>query len=160
MHPKYGWNGTVSRVFPLIALIALGASFHSTPGSAHPPHPILFSHFPASANLRGDVCTRSLALLNLRVLEPQWTVFHFSTIFPLWRLLRKFCQILGQTPERDEAAPRPSLFRGVCQLRLESLGKCQLPFLWSGLWSSVEQGKWCEKNQATAQHLAIAASKH
>ena len=35
MHPKYGWNGTVSRVFPLIALIALGAFFHSTPGSAH-----------------------------------------------------------------------------------------------------------------------------
>ena len=34
MHPKYGWNGTVSRVFPLIALIALGAFFHSTPGSA------------------------------------------------------------------------------------------------------------------------------
>ena len=34
VHPKYGWNGTVSRVFPLIALIALGAFFHSTPGSA------------------------------------------------------------------------------------------------------------------------------
>ena len=27
-------KGTVWRVFPLIALIALGASFHSTPGSA------------------------------------------------------------------------------------------------------------------------------
>ena len=37
MHPKYGWNGTVSRVFPLIALIALGAFFHSTPGSAQKP---------------------------------------------------------------------------------------------------------------------------
>ena len=35
MHPKYGWSGTVSREFPLIALIALGAFFHSTPGSAH-----------------------------------------------------------------------------------------------------------------------------
>ena len=35
MHPKYGWNGTVSRVFPLIALIDLGAFFHSTPGSAY-----------------------------------------------------------------------------------------------------------------------------
>ena len=34
VHPKYGWNGTVSRAFPLIALIALGAFFHSTPGSA------------------------------------------------------------------------------------------------------------------------------
>ena len=34
MHPKYGWNGTVSRVFPLIALIAPGAFCHSTPGSA------------------------------------------------------------------------------------------------------------------------------
>ena len=34
MHPKYGCNGTVSRAFPLIALIALGAFFHSTPGSA------------------------------------------------------------------------------------------------------------------------------
>ena len=28
-------KGTVWRVFPLIALIALGAFFHSTPGSAH-----------------------------------------------------------------------------------------------------------------------------
>ena len=37
MHPRYGWNGTVSRVFPLIALIALGAFFHSTPGSAQKP---------------------------------------------------------------------------------------------------------------------------
>ena len=34
MHPKYSGNGTVSRVFPLIALIALGAFCHSTPGSA------------------------------------------------------------------------------------------------------------------------------
>ena len=34
VHPKYGWNGTVSMVFPLITLIALGAFFHSTPGSA------------------------------------------------------------------------------------------------------------------------------
>ena len=38
MHPKYGWNGTVSRVFPLIALIALGAFFHSTPRSAQKRH--------------------------------------------------------------------------------------------------------------------------
>ena len=30
-------KGTVWRVFPLIALIALGAFFHSTPGLAHKP---------------------------------------------------------------------------------------------------------------------------
>ena len=30
-------KGTVWRVFPLIALIALGGFFHSTPGSAHHP---------------------------------------------------------------------------------------------------------------------------
>ena len=34
MHPKYGCNVTVSRLLPLIALIGLGAFFHSTPGSA------------------------------------------------------------------------------------------------------------------------------
>ena len=43
MHPKYGWNGTVSREFLLIALIALVAFFHSTPGSAH--NSFLRNHF-------------------------------------------------------------------------------------------------------------------
>ena len=34
MHSRYGWNGTVSRAFPLMALVALVACFHSTPGAA------------------------------------------------------------------------------------------------------------------------------
>ena len=32
--PLYGLNGMVSRVFSLIALVALGAFFHSTPQAA------------------------------------------------------------------------------------------------------------------------------
>ena len=37
VHPKHGCNGTVSRAFPVIALIALGAFLHSTPGAAYKP---------------------------------------------------------------------------------------------------------------------------
>ena len=34
MHPKSGRVSAVSRALPLIALVALGAVFHSTPGAA------------------------------------------------------------------------------------------------------------------------------
>ena len=53
--PKYGWSGTVSRAFPLIALIALlGAFFRSTLGAAaarafagmFPPSPIRLHPVP------------------------------------------------------------------------------------------------------------------
>ena len=50
-----------------------------------------------------------------------------------------------------EAAPRPSLFRGVRQFVWNHLESVSCHFCGQGFWSSIEQGKWCEKNQATAQ---------
>ena len=50
-----------------------------------------------------------------------------------------------------EAAPRPSLLRGVRQFFWNHLESVSCHFCGQGFWSSVKQGKWCEKSQATAQ---------
>ena len=89
---------------------------------------------PFNGNSRGNPSLFWLGRI-LFLAQKLWT----KLLWTNWRFLK------------NEAAPRPPLFRGVRQFVWNHLESVSCHFCGRGFWSSVEQGTWCEKNQATAQ---------